>query len=644
MENTITQKESSERSMQNISKLVKKCESFSVVSFDIFDTLLKRDVQHPTDVFRFVEQKFDSLYTDRKSEFCMKRCKAEKKAREESRHAEITLDEIYEVIDYSEQDKMILKRIELEMEASLLHRNAAITFLFHKCINAKKKVYIVSDMYLPQDFLEAVLKREGISGYKKMLLSCVYRKTKKSGEIFKILCEETKISPERIIHIGDSRYADYIGPRKVGIKSIYIKRQMSNTLYTKIPSYNASLSEKSLYSFINTRVDSFQNRSIRLGYEVLGPIIYAYCRWLHDTLSEKQEKRKIWFAARDMFLFRDAYRRIYGNEDDEDYIYLSRNSLRPVYAQAVNDITKSGNVFARGKYSIRQIIEYLGYSLEETILDGNLDLDLKKYDIRKLNTYPEVVKALSSSNIQKKEKILAELGNKYLLEHGLFSHDIILADVGWHGTIQFILQEIKDQKSISKKIYGMYLGCLDGTREKIGNENYSAFIFDEDDESRLKNGILLFECLILAPHGSTKGYEIRGNRIEPIIGNNEVVSTFIKDVQHGAKRFIADFTESSLHDLIKIDSRNATKAFEKMTCKPHKEEIEAIGNLEYDNFYCNKMASPKKLSYYIFHIGELRNDFKYSPWRIGFLYKLFRVRLPYAKMYTFVRRKQGKMT
>ena len=66
--------------------------------------------------------------------------------------------------------------------------------------------------------------------------------------------------------------------------------------------------------------------------------------------------------------------------------------------------------------------------------------------------------------------------------------------------------------------------------------------------------------------------------------------------------------------------------------------ILALYKIEYENFYYNKIADPESLIYYLWHPGQLRSDFKYSPWRIGFLYNLFKIRLPYAKFYLILRK------
>ena len=44
-------------------EIIKKIQSYDVVSFDIFDTLLKRDVEFETDVFELVERKYNLEHT-----------------------------------------------------------------------------------------------------------------------------------------------------------------------------------------------------------------------------------------------------------------------------------------------------------------------------------------------------------------------------------------------------------------------------------------------------------------------------------------------------------------------------------------------------------------------------------------------------
>ena len=629
-----------------IESIIKK---YDIVSFDIFDTLLKRDVFKPTDVFELVQREY-SRRTGKKSEFKKIRLAAEKKAREKSKYQEVTLDDIYEEIVASERN--IYKALELEIESSVLHCNYDIKPIFDRALAEGKEIYIISDMYLPRQFLETILIREGYIDFKAIVLSADYRKTKRSGELYKRFLEQYNINAGDVIHIGDSRYADFIGAQKAGIKAIHIQRQIKNTIYLSTPDDSADFDRKSFYAFINTRSSGCTSREEQLGFEVLGPVLFSYCQWIHSRFEKlelslggdpERKQKCLWFAARDMYLFKEAYELIYRNEKPPEYMYISRRSLRPILTISTGDISESGNAFPRGECTVSDIIKRMGYTQDD--IGSNLNIELK-VNPRMLSDYPDVITALSSEKIMRKEKELADTGLKYLENHGFFNSDIVIADVGWHGTTQYILQRILDASSTEKdkKIFGLYLGCLDSTDERIGRDNYQAFAFDEQHDSEFAKGILLFESLILAPHGSTIYYLDEGEKVEPILGKPDNVSDFLKSVQSGALKFVREFKDSVLSSNVVLDDEISTKAFCKLTMEPKKEELQTIGQMDYDDFGIGKMAAPKSLGAYLLHPKQLHYDLKHSPWRIGFLYKLFKIRLPYAKMYSMLRKRQGKQT
>ena len=624
-------------------KLERKIQNYKVVSFDIFDTLLKRDVYKPTDVFELVQKEYCKRFR-KKSNFKELRILAEKQARAKSKYQEITLDEIYNELNVA--DREIYKSLEMEMESAVLHVNPNVKPIYDSCVAKRQDIFIISDMYLPRNFLEKILKREGYKTYKAVILSADYRVTKRSGELFRTLLKNYEVKAKDVVHIGDSCYADYVGARKSGIKSIHIPRLIRNTLYLSKPDDKSDYDSRSFYAFINTRVVGCKKRGEKLGYEVLGPILFSYCQWIHDQFNKIEKKNKrLWFAARDMYLFSQVYEILYGCDQSLDYMYISRTSLRPVLTVSTGNMAESGNAFQRGECTFGDIIRRMGYMAEDICLSGT-DLNMR-VDPRKLSQYANVVDALSSPSILKKEEELAQSGQQYLNEHGFLVSDIIFADVGWHGTTQYMLQKILDAKlkgTDKKKIFGLYLGCLDSTDERIGRNNYHAFAFDEEHDSEFAKGILLFEALILAPHGSTVRYRDKKGRTEPVLGEPDNVTDFLRSVQYGALKFAKEFKESVLSSNVTIDAEMCTKAFSELTMRPKKEELDTIGTMDYENFGIEKIAAPKSLRKYIRRPKLLFHDLKYSPWRIGFLYKLFKIRLPYAKIYLVLRKKQGKQT
>ena len=67
---------------------------YDTISFDIFDTLVEREVCRPSDIFRIAGR--DVLGAEQEDAFCRKRIIAEQIARERKENHEVVLDNIYE--------------------------------------------------------------------------------------------------------------------------------------------------------------------------------------------------------------------------------------------------------------------------------------------------------------------------------------------------------------------------------------------------------------------------------------------------------------------------------------------------------------------------------------------------------------------
>ena len=141
------------------SKTIKRIQKFDWVSFDIFDTLIRRCVPHPTDLFTLVGMKYNALHPQQPiADFKKMRVKAEGSARERSSSEEIQLDDIYNSIPLPENVKAELKRMEMEAECDVCKPNETVVALFNECIRQNKNVVIASDMYLPKEDMERLLR------------------------------------------------------------------------------------------------------------------------------------------------------------------------------------------------------------------------------------------------------------------------------------------------------------------------------------------------------------------------------------------------------------------------------------------------------------------------------------------------------
>lgn len=189
---------------------------YKYVSFDVFDTLLERDVKHPYFIFDIVGKKIGDPY------FRKHRIAAEKKARALDPSGEVSLDDIYCHLSLENLDKRFVKEVELDTEFEHIHPLNKNNIIFKFCLNHCNTVYLVSDMYLPSSFIEKLLRKANICGYKKLFVSCEYKKNKVTSDLFNCLLNEENLKNNQLIHVGDSFKADFRGPRKIGIRSILI--------------------------------------------------------------------------------------------------------------------------------------------------------------------------------------------------------------------------------------------------------------------------------------------------------------------------------------------------------------------------------------------------------------------------------------
>ena len=153
-------------------ELFKILSQYDVISFDIFDTAILRRVEYPTDLFNFIA--IDVGYND----FLGIRIAAERDARDAKEKSEdtreVTIDEIYQVLekDYGIDPKY--KEREIELELSLCETNPVILDVYNRLKSAGKTLVFMSDMYLKSEIIKSMLKKCGYSGYEKLFLSNEY--------------------------------------------------------------------------------------------------------------------------------------------------------------------------------------------------------------------------------------------------------------------------------------------------------------------------------------------------------------------------------------------------------------------------------------------------------------------------------------
>ena len=292
--------------MINISK-------YEYVSFDIFDTIVNRNLINPKDLYDIVQIKYN-MKNEKINNFRESRMISQKKTYEKSPLEEVTIDEIYENLSeyYPKEVCEKLKKIEKETEINICTPNIENINFYNEVLKTKKTI-ITSDMYLDRDTIEKILDKCQIKNYEKLYLSSELKKRKSRGSMYKFI--EKDLGTKNILHVGNDFISDYLMAKLNGISSKKIKIMRNNNFFDK---KNKNINYRELETFISNNLKK-EDYYYDFGYECFGPILYYFSKWLTENI--KTEKK--FFLARDGFLIQKAYN-LYNEINELNYNIVNR--------------------------------------------------------------------------------------------------------------------------------------------------------------------------------------------------------------------------------------------------------------------------------------------------------------------------------
>lgn len=202
----------------NADEILSVLQQYDVISFDIFDTLLFRQVPRPTDVFSLVEKSMST------PGFARARIQAEYAARQKMQHlfstTEVQLQGIYtELMPLYGTRCDEIQRKEIQTEFDCCYANPVMAEFVRKLHDMGKTIITVSDMYLPQEVIVQLLGNCGFTQLERVYVSCEYQVGKADGRLFRIVREQ--YPKKLIIHIGDNFRSDVLGVKKEKITGLH---------------------------------------------------------------------------------------------------------------------------------------------------------------------------------------------------------------------------------------------------------------------------------------------------------------------------------------------------------------------------------------------------------------------------------------
>lgn len=622
--------------INRIKEIIDKAE---IVSFDIFDTLIKRMIKRPCDVFDLVEKKYNLTNFDKLYNFKTNRIKAEKKCRLSYDNEEIVFEDIYKHFSssYTYEQLSSLRQIEENIEKDICRFNYQIRDIFEYCEKKKKTIIITSDMYLDEKTIKEILKKNNIKYY-KLYLSSSIGKTKNSGSLFKFIIKDLGIKPKELVHIGDNKKSDFFVPKRLGIKSILWSNNNRITEKSR-----GNITEDIIDSFLNnTKIDS-SNTFSSIGFDYFGPLLLCFSKWLLSELKQNKIDR-VFFLSRDGYIMKRAFDIINKENIKSDYFYASR---RAVIVPSLKEYADIYDVFSCMHLSedikMKSLLKKIGLddllNNQSTIDSLNIEIEKeeKLSNILNKKQYIEIFQKLYPLIIDNSIKEYKSFIN-YKNIHN-FTGNVAIVDIGWFGNIQHALEKLK----LDTRIRGYYMGIeprknYQNTQKMSGfifetNRNYDYFLMEHNFNS-------IFEMLFLGRHGSVKRYnsnegygvEFYEYEYEGLKEKNNIIN-----LQDSAIEFVKEFYKSGLIEYLVDDLSISFERLANIFLNPSLNIAKQFGDMVFLDDEKMYIAKPKRGIYYL-NPKKLIHDYKRSIWRIGFLKRVFKLKLPYYKINMYIRK------
>ena len=509
--------------------LIQQIRNVEVVSFDLFDTLIARNILWFEDLVEIIEQKLHNKGVDIR-DFVQKRISLEKKL---SCGRSPKLEEIYAELlkDLNVEDFNAFELAELEYrtDCELICPRKDMIGLIHQIKKLGKSVYITTDSYYTKQQIEFLLKQNGIDEIDGVIVSCEYD-TKKTEKLFEKLIEAAGTS--RIIHIGDDIASDIESAMAWGLKSFHIYN--TEELLDKVGglgliSDNMNLSDRIRIGMFKTRLfnspfqfeDSEKKITVKdvedLGYLFIAPIILDFVEWFSEQI-DKYKLKNIWFSARDGYLIQKVFALMFP-DTKSDYFLTSRISAIRAGVDSVSDV----------KYV--DDMKYCG-GVEDN-LKIRFGIDAEKIDPRNveeknigLMRYAKVILNVSREKRINYQKYIEKLNVK---EGGIAFFDFVAK-----GTCQMYIERM-----LKNPIKGLYFLQLEPEYMKNKKLDILPFYTEKErDKSAIYDNYYILETILTSPDASVEEFDQKGNAKYAKETRNDKDINCIEQVQNGILEYV----------------------------------------------------------------------------------------------------------
>lgn len=529
-------------------------------SYDIFDTLIGRKTFLPEGIFYYVKAKMEQ--SDLKfpsyliSNYISVRMKCESNVREfynksvnlrNSDKIEITFKEIFDrmadlyYLTEEQVDNLMKWELEAEYENSIPYPEKINEL--KENIQAGNKVILISDMYLPKDFIQKLLeKADPILAELPLFLSSEYGVQKTTNKLFLEAYHSLEYNYSEWIHHGDNPNADGKMPRKLAIKTDIHKIKPFNSyekaVINNLRTYDSYLVAKLMRDF---RIEHEQEKDC-YAYSYVSLYWVPYVSYvIRDAVKRGIEC--LYFISRDGYHLKRIADKIIEMKNisiKTKYIYGSRKAWRiPSFIDKIDDEFWGGFGNLAGANNINDLLQGLDIKDEKTFVE--IFPELERYTKQKNITNEEKKQLISIFKYSKKyeEYLLKKaeeervIVDKYLKQEINFKEKFAFAEYWGRGYTQDclarLIQNITKEETEVPFYYLRSIYPTIGTSVRYNfTQNTGSVVFIETIFANL-------------PYESVEGYQYNcDGKLEPIMQKRKN-----DQYLHGAlKKYLIQFCEN----------------------------------------------------------------------------------------------------
>ena len=634
---------------------LQRIQEASVISFDVFDTLVVRNCSSPTVVFDIVERRYNASRPITKvTGFRDVRMAAERKAREIAPSGEPTIFEIYALLDarFSKAAPDLLG-LELDTELRICHANLEAKALYDELLAMKKRIVITSDMYLSSAEVGKILAKCGYAGYERLYVSSDVGMTKRSGRLFRRIAEDLDVAREDILHLGDHILSDCLVPRELGLHSfLYRRRLKQQGLFSSRYGYRGDpLTNDVLGALIANRIGAFdKDVRDRMGYAVLGPLLYGYITWLYDMWND-EGRPGILFLSREGHILMQAWNRLFGEGGPVRYANVSCLALCRAMAGRAENYDQLFDIFScltSGCSTLGDYFGILGIDSESVAFDRVGLSGESPFDGAKKEAVFSLVKQHCGEFFDSQHDLLAAyLQERTSLEDTPGStKSLFICDIGWTGTMQALLQKALP----SKKTIGAYLAVSDFQdaetrtlkRRELDRRGYWCNSDRWSSDGRaLRFTQSAIETLFLNSEGTTTSYTHTAGGVAPVKEESEHLAETEKSVARlhdAALAFIDDCRSDNLQSLIGAPAcETALLPYLNTVVRPTAKALEFYSHFLFvDGVKRIGFLPSHGLIYYLAHPAEAVRELELNNSKVLWLKGILKLPFPYYRFLCFL--------